>query len=144
MSYWPIYQTGTTVLVPHVLKIEGSARVEVKPFRILDAADPDLASKLMEVLSSENMKVVHSDVPRDEQGEKEFLLALGARSWEDLYRKSRNWQVFSRAGRFSIESWKSSPHGRGMEPDQVASDRIEKDMSLDRAVAFFVHELTAA
>ncbi|MBY0563045.1 MAG: hypothetical protein K2P58_02565 [Hyphomonadaceae bacterium] len=144
MSYWPIYQVGTTVLAPYVLKVEGSARVEVKPFRVLDANDPDLASKLKDIFSSENMKVVHTEVPQDDQGDKEYLSILDASSWEDLYRKCRNWQVFKRDGRFSIERWKSSPRGRGMEPDQEASDRIEKDMPLDRAVAFLVQELRAA
>lgn len=144
MSYWPIYRVETTVLVPHVMKVEGSASVEVKPFRVLDANDPDLASKLRDIFSSENMKVVHHEVPHDAQSDKEYLSILNARSWEDLYRKCRNWQVFKRDGRFSIERWKSSPRGRGMEPDPEASDRIEKDMPLDRAVAFFVQELRAA
>lgn len=134
---------GTTVVVPHVIRVVGSYSADVQPFRRFNADDPNLASKLEDLFSGDNVKVVrnYKDVPEDEATDKEFLSMLDARSWKGLYQKCNNWQVSRREGRFTIERFKASPFNRGMEADQEATNQIEQEMSLDRAVAFFVREL---
>lgn len=141
MSNWPIYQVGTTVVVPFVIRVVGSYHVTVKPLRVLTTNDPNLMANLQDMFSSENMKVVRSEVFSEERSGKELLSIFGARSWKGLYQKCKNWQVDRREGRFSVQRFKASPFGRGLEPDHEATDQIQKEMSLDQVVAFFVKEL---
>lgn len=140
MSDWPIYLLDNRVAIPSVVRIVGGGSMDAEPIRLLSVSDSSFEQDLEAIFSAENIIVVNRD------GYQKPVVSVRdvfkCRTWPELYRRGRYWNVYRGAGEeYTLQRWKSAPGGRGFEIDEIETGKISNPMDLNKLVEVLVGDL---